>query len=207
MLFLNYGARGTFTLPDLFYTSLDSIAGFLSALYDEKTFSSYRKDRRKAMIRLPRSHLQNWEIPSPIPGTRLFKVPHATHVSLPVIHKPVIVTRPLGIHGRDPSEITMEIHLVAGTERSCPVHATLGKSRREWRTSDSTTPRRKVITEFVNLLFLRVMPVEQAPAHDDQFHLVGHPPGSQVALVRLLVIIGARAVSLFDVRHQRAPIL
>lgn len=147
-------------------------------------------------------------IPSPVHKERLRQISHATHVSLPVIHKPVIVTRPLGIHGRDPSEITMEIHLVAGTERSCPVHATLGKSRPRMENFRLYySQRRKVITEFVNLLFLRVMPVEQAPAHDDQFHLVGHPLGSQVALVRLLVIIGARAVSLFDVRHQRAPIL
>lgn len=106
------------------------------------------------MIRLPPVTPANWEIPSPIPGTRLFKVPHATHVSLPVIHKPVIVTRPLGIHGRDPSEITMEIHLVAGTERSCPVHATLGKSRpRMENFRFYYSQRRKVITEFVNLLF------------------------------------------------------
>ena len=47
MLFLNYGARGTFTLPDLFYTSLDSIAGFLSALYDEKTFPHIEKTGEK----------------------------------------------------------------------------------------------------------------------------------------------------------------
>lgn len=139
---------------------------------------------------------------------RLRQVPYATHISPPVIHKPVFVTCPLGIHGRDPSDITIEIHLVTGTERSCPVHVSLGESRPGMvNLGICCLQRRKAVPEFVNLLFLPVIPVEQAPAHNSQFHLVGHAPSPQVALVCLLIIIGARTVSLFDVRHQRAPLL
>ena len=114
----------------------------------------------------------------------------------------------MGIHGRDPSDITVKIHLVAGTERPCPVHVSLGEPRSGMvNLGICRLQGKKVITECVNLIFLTVIPVKQAPAHDFQLHLVGHAPGSLIALVRLLVIIGARAVSLFDVRHQRAPIL
>ncbi len=85
---------------------------------------------------------------------RLRQVPYATHVSPPVIHKPVFVTCPLGIHGRDPSDITIEIHLVTGTERSCPVHVSLGESRPGMvNPGICCLQRRKAVPEFVNLLF------------------------------------------------------
>ena len=138
----------------------------------------------------------------------LRQVPYATHVSFSIIYKSVFVTRPLGIHGRDPSDITVKIHLVAGTERSRPVHGPFGESRPGMiNFFVASLQGKKVVSKGVNILFLPVIPVVQAPAHNSQFHLVGHAPSPQVALVCLLIIIGARTVSLFDVRHQRAPLL
>ena len=52
----------------------------------------------------------------PISGTRLFKVPYTPHVSLFVIDKSVLVASPLGIDSGDKAQVTVEIHLITGTE-------------------------------------------------------------------------------------------
>ena len=46
----------------------------------------------------------------------LFKVPYATHVSLFVIDKPAPVASPTGIDSGDKPQITVEKHLISGTE-------------------------------------------------------------------------------------------